>query len=87
MPVTQPVMDNPNPLTLFCRKEDIMFAKRKPTNFYYYIISLTVLTLLLMPSSALLAKTLKIGHILAPTSNQNQAGLQALCRKGHRRLA
>jgi len=53
-----------------------MFAKRKSANFYYHIIGLTVLSLLFIPSSALLAKTLKIGHILAPKSNQNQALVQ-----------
>lgn len=37
------------------------------------IISLMALALLLMPSSAISSKTLKIGHILAPKSNQNQA--------------
>ena len=53
-----------------------MFAKRKSANLYYHIIGLTVLSLLFIPSSALLAKTLKIGHILAPKSNQNQALVQ-----------
>ena len=53
-----------------------MFAKRKSINLYYLIIGIAVLTLLLTPSSNLLAKTLKIGHILAPKSNQNQALVQ-----------
>ena len=53
-----------------------MFAKRKSVNLYYLIIGLTVLTLLFMSSPTLLAKTLKIGHILAPKSNQNQALVQ-----------
>lgn len=50
-----------------------MTANRKWVNFHCIIISLTFLSLLFVPSSALLAKTLKIGHILAPGSNQNQA--------------
>lgn len=37
------------------------------------IIGLAALALVLMMTSALEAKTLKIGHILAPGSNQNQA--------------
>jgi TRAP-type C4-dicarboxylate transport system substrate-binding protein len=53
-----------------------MFAKTKSVILYYLIISLAVFTLLLVPSSAPLAKTLKIGHILAPKSNQNQALVQ-----------
>lgn len=50
-----------------------MCAKRESTNLFYHIIGLTVVTLLFMPSSALLAKTLKIGHILSPQSTQNEA--------------
>ena len=53
-----------------------MFAKRKLFNLYYLIIGLAVLILSLTPSSSPIAKTLKIGHILAPKSNQNQALVQ-----------
>ena len=50
-----------------------MFVKKESINFYRLTIALTILTLLFMPTQVLLAKTLKIGHILAPKSNQNQA--------------
>ena len=53
-----------------------MFARRKTTNHYYFIITLTVLTLSFMSAQVLFAKTLKIGHILAPKSNQNLALVQ-----------
>ena len=53
-----------------------MFAKRKSVNFYYFTIGITVLSLLFMLPQGLFAKTLKIGHILAPKSNQNQALVQ-----------
>ncbi|MGD8563338.1 MAG: TRAP transporter substrate-binding protein, partial [Desulfarculaceae bacterium] len=49
-----------------------MSGKRK-TRRHLLIACLAALTLVLAPASVMAAKTLKIGHILAPKSNQNQA--------------
>lgn len=52
-----------------------MFAQRKPVSLIFITV-LVALAILLVPGSVLAAKTLKIGHILAPKSNQNQALLK-----------
>ena len=49
-----------------------MFGKLKSNNLFL-TIALTALIFFIMPTPSLFAKTLKIGHVLAPKSNQNQA--------------
>jgi TRAP-type C4-dicarboxylate transport system substrate-binding protein len=49
-----------------------MLEKLKSNNLFL-TIALTALTFFFMPTPSLFAKTLKIGHVLAPKSNQNQA--------------